>query len=158
MDVKTVPALTKQQAYERIREHFSDPDAKLGQRDGGKGCFYRLDDEDVSDRACAKGRCAVGALIPDDVYSEIFDLYTNDTGISALIWDKRDDGTEEFDNPYGVDEGEYLFPEFAPWRDEAFTRFLTDVQHAHDTADNRLHFLTRLDEVARLAGLEVQAA
>lgn len=50
-----------QEAYENIREHFSQPDAVLGK--SNSGCFYRGDGDPQSPI-----RCAFGVLIRDDLY------------------------------------------------------------------------------------------
>lgn len=56
--------LTNQEAYEQIRSFFSKPDAKYGHA-GIDGCVYRGPNN---------VRCAVGCIIPDELYDESFEI------------------------------------------------------------------------------------
>ena len=58
--------MDNQEAYDRIVEYFTRPDAKLGLSDAGK-CVYRGQDGQ---------RCAAGCLIPDEAYDPSFEYKT----------------------------------------------------------------------------------
>lgn len=55
--IKRPEVLTRQQAYDRMREYFARPDAQQAADDGN--CAYRAEDG---------SKCAIGCLIPDDLY------------------------------------------------------------------------------------------
>lgn len=121
--------MTTQEAYEAIHAYFSAPDARLAKLDPTKGaydldrqapnCVYRTPD----------GRgCAVGCLIPDDLYHPAFE----GQGLNKLV-----------DDHEGINS---LF--FAV--DHAF---LLEAQTHHDSATNPTDFLSRLDLTAENHGL-----
>lgn len=88
--------LTAQEALDMVTTHLLRQGAKAISEHGK--CSYRTSDGK---------KCAVGALIPDEMYDPAFD--TNDTGVRAL---------RLFGKPLFADE---LFP------------LLMNLQHLHDT-------------------------
>jgi hypothetical protein len=54
--------MTEQQAYDRIREHFTRPDAQLSK--DGSVCYYRSPDGQ---------KCPAGVLIPDSYYEPLME-------------------------------------------------------------------------------------
>lgn len=101
--------LTKQQAYEHIRHYFTRPGARLSR--GLDRCYYRHPDD---------GRaCAVGCLIPDELYNPDME------GRSAHSVLTRDLG----------------------WDDDLAV-FLGAAQRKHDSANDVADFLLRLDALA----------
>jgi hypothetical protein len=121
---------TRQQAYEAIREYFSAPDAQLSQTTSG-GCFYRHPED---------GRaCAVGCLIPDDVFNPDWDEVGGTvTEIVETIWADTPDSQ-------------------ARAHGERIIGFLGTVQSLHDNSSSVETFLLRLDEYAAARGLVVNA-
>ena len=60
--------MTKQEAFDKVWEYFIVEEGKPGFRehilDKGPGCQYRTKDG---------GRCAIGVLIPDNIYEHYFE-------------------------------------------------------------------------------------
>jgi hypothetical protein len=101
--------MTTQEAYEQIKAFFSLPGAQLSQ-DTSHLCYYRHPDN-------PRIRCAVGCLIPDDLYKR------EKEGVSAS----------------GVMEKFEL-----PLLDDVNPEFLDEVQRMHDEANTGGEFLASL--------------
>lgn len=113
--------MTTQEAYEAIRTYFETEAIGLA-KDGNGACQYRTDDGQ---------KCAVGCLIPDEVYS------------TEMEWKNV---TALFDS----------MPYVAGYFHGVDRRFLADAQVMHDSiANDRAAFVRGLDFVARAHGLEV---
>lgn len=121
--------MTTQEAYERIRAHFSREGAVLGKgvlADGSQfedgptmACVYRANGDPKSEV-----RCAFGVLIPDEMYS----VDMEDT-ISGYILGK--------------------WKELAKHLEEVSPLFISNAQSLHDhAADDARHFVTLLDRLA----------
>lgn len=118
--------MTKQEAYEKIRKHFSKPDAVYGYSADAGRCFYRVDQKPYS-----KYRCAVGCLIPDKKYDPRFD---DDDWIVGDIAETL--GWVE----------NYIYDE------ERLVGFLDTVQSIHDNAAGTspiAAFIQKLDRLAK---------
>lgn len=104
---------TPQTAYEAIREFFTRPGAELAADKHGN-CYYRHPED-------SSRRCAVGCLIPDDLYDPTWE------GVSAAVLFQQLGG-----------------PDFATFEAQAF---LDRAQIAHDGAETVEDFLVRLDQL-----------
>jgi len=131
--------LKTQAAYEAIRQYFSRPGAELAQADerdpesGAKICYYRKP---------GNGSCAVGCLIPDELY----DPEMEGTSVYPLLIDtssRLPSGKRKFNR------------ELAKLFDGVAVNFLCSAQNAHDGAVDVPNFIDRLDEAARAHGLKV---
>ena len=121
--------MTKQEAYDQIKAYFSRPNAVLARveeidEEGNLftgECFY-MDDNG--------NKCAVGCLIPEDLY----DMNMENKSVDSLI--DEDYGLEEFFGKENLDSS--LF------------RFLSDAQNLHDhkSTKNVSHFLEKLEVLA----------
>lgn len=127
-----------QAAYERIRAYFTRPGAELaiGEPDefGNPRCFYRKP---------GNGSCAVGCLIPDELYDEGIE----GASVYALVTNNGRRNNKGRPN---------YRPEIAELLDGVDVPFLCSAQNAHDGAGDVPNFLERLDEVALRYGLEVK--
>lgn len=120
--------LTPQQAYEKMREYFSQPGAKLASIRRPNNimatyCSYHMLDEDEVVR-----QCAVGCLFEPEVAQEL--EFAGGTAFSLF------------------EEGVVAGP-------DELREFLSAAQTAHDGADTVEGFLKRLDERAAEYGIEV---
>lgn len=122
--------MTTQEAYEGIREFFTRPGAVLAQSEGPVSCFYRGDSNPSS-----PVRCAVGCLIPDELYDPSFE----NTTASALLG-------------VGWERGVRPLIEYF---EDVDKHFLDEAQSAHDVAGTVEGFLLELDRVALSHGLTV---
>lgn len=132
--------------YDQIRAYFSRPEAVLSKIAGETGltftCRYRLDPSNPESAACA-----VGCLIPNDLYDEELDELEDGTGISDVIaaceWSE-------------VCEAVY---DFLNLSDERTQDFLMSAQDAHDHRDTKTpaQFVATLDVIAERYGLQVAA-
>lgn len=114
---------TPQEAYETMRDYFSQPDAVLAYSDDQGQCMYRT----------PEGRkCAVGCLIPDELYVHTFDIPTCNDSSSVL-------------HSIG-------------WKDDVLVSFCAAAQQEHDSAQSVDDFLMRLDQCANEYELDVVAA
>jgi hypothetical protein len=120
--------MTVDEIYNQIKEYFSRPDAVFGMKDRGRdgNCVYRLDNDPSS-----PVRCAVGCLIPDDLYNSDWER----GGVNALINQRPD-----FAAAIGVTQ------------DSEAHKFLVVVQPLHDgfardEASTVKDFLNRLEKV-----------
>ena len=120
-----------------MREYFSQPDAVLAKLDDSGGCMYRVPGD---------GACAVGCLIPDEIYD--------------LFWAAEDDENYIFEahnylEERGVDDIMTETPIFELFENVEIS-FLEDAQELHDTvARNAEHFVSMLDELARQNNLVI---
>lgn len=126
--------MTTQEAYETMRAYFSRPGATYAYDDGAAMCQYRTRSGD---------KCAVGCLIPDELYERRFEDYVAAVGLMSLI---------------EAEENHALFAIFA----DIDLDFLVAAQDAHDknaTRDNAniSLFLAELDLVAEYHKLKVPA-
>jgi hypothetical protein len=118
--------LTTQDAYEQMRKWFSDPRHEAGWDPDHKRCVYRGDEGAKSQK-----RCAVGCIMPDDLYDA--DL---DAGFGVRISEMRDytDALQSFFDGIDID-------------------FLIEAQDAHDAMAetymwDRVKFIDQLDLIA----------
>lgn len=75
--------MTAQEAYEKIRAHFTKPDAVFSWDESKNNCVYRKDGDPAS-----PVRCAVGVLIPDKFY----DVELEENSIDMLLDNLRHGG------------------------------------------------------------------
>jgi len=113
--------MNTQQVYEKIRAHFTHPGEELA-TETGRGCVYRGDYD-----AHSPVRCAVGVLIPDEVYEPEMEVDT-----------ARDGGVRKVLEQQGID-----------------IKFAHKCQLAHDNSTSVEHFIERLDDLAREELLDV---
>jgi len=106
--------MTTQEAYDQIQAFFSATGASLSM-DANSQCYYRHPDNSAV-------RCAVGCLIPDNLYDQSFE----GDAVGAIIADS--------------DPIAQLFG--------GIVAFLGDVQIAHDESKDVVAFLDRLESVA----------
>lgn len=116
--------MTTQEAYEAIREYFSRPDAVLA-RDEYGDCLYRTPEGN---------KCAVGCLIPDEVYTPDME----GVGIDSLL-----------------DCGERPVRPLCQTLAGVDRHFLSAAQESHDGAEDVESFLADLDWLAQRYGLDV---
>lgn len=57
--------LTPQEAYDQIKDHFSQPGAKLSKNKSTGNCYYRS--------PIVGNKCVVGCLIPDEHYTPLME-------------------------------------------------------------------------------------
>jgi hypothetical protein len=116
--------VTTQEAYEQIRAWFSRGDATLAFDAGYDKCFYRLH-SDVDSPV----RCAVGCLIPDELYDEQLD-----------------------DNNMHVGTAIAYSPEISELLSDVSADFLSRAQRAHDetakAGGTPAQFVSWLDDIA----------
>jgi hypothetical protein len=110
--------MTTQEAYESIRAYFTRPGAQLAKKENGF-CSYRLD------TSSGVAKCAVGCLIPDDLYN----YKMEDVRVGVLI---------------------RQFPELNPIFEGVSIAFLENAQWAHDATETEdvEEFIEELDRVA----------
>ena len=110
---------TDNEVIKAVKEYFSKPGAQLSKGENGFGfnCFYRLNED-----PCNSVRCAVGVLIPDDVYTPDWE------GLPA---------NEIYDD---LCDANVLGPNVHPM-------LLNELQAAHDDATDVADFLDRLNRV-----------
>lgn len=136
-----------QEAYEIIRNHFSQPDARYGWNEQNKECVYRTPD--------GANRCAFGVLLPDGLY----DPCLEGTSVGSLLnaplygWECLvEDGTKP--RYYDIEKLREHF-----W--DCNIKFLEQAQIAHDEcAEGHLplsSFIERLDRLAVRFDLTVPA-
>lgn len=141
--------LTTQQAYEKVRAHFTAPGAMLGRSDvPGKSCAYR------TERNGQTVKCAVGCLIPDEHYDPIMD-----TGKFVMI-EHEPEGWEDYaDAGWTATQIDTTFDDLhaagvlGVAENIGLADLLSNVQSAHDSADSVEEFIDQLDSIARHAGL-----
>ena len=109
--------MTTQEAHEQIKAFFSAPGASLSV-DADSQCYYRHPDNSAV-------RCAVGCLIPDDLYDQSFE----GDAVSAIIA-----ASEPIAQLFG-----------------GISNFLSDVQIAHDESEDVAAFLDRLEGMVEAA-------
>ncbi len=83
VEVKVPRAVSQEQIFKALHDHFSQPDASLGLSDGGS-CVFR-GDGNGSDRT----RCAFGVFIPDAVYDRVRNTYGNPEAWGVESWIDR---------------------------------------------------------------------
>jgi len=91
--------MTVDEIYNQIKDHFSKPGAVLAKSapDHGGVCYYRMDKDPES-----AARCAVGCLIPDDMYdpnwegNSVYDLFTEFNNFGPILNIKKDDKSFNF--------------------------------------------------------------
>lgn len=130
---------TREEAYRKIVQHFSQPGARLGKSVDGIGCAYR---QEVQGEVV---KCAVGCLIPDEAY----DADTMDKG--SYTWDNLDD------DHYGYSEGDTDIKNLdhagvLTVRDHDTLHYLIDMQQAHDASDTVEEFLKKAERIDRGQG------
>lgn len=133
-----------QHAYEQMREYFSHPNAKLAKTKSGT-CLYRTDD----------GRkCALGCLIPDDLYDPAFE----GEGSWTLLGEHD---TLHSQNTIDPETGEDIgipLDKLHEYFSKVDADFIKLAQSLHDdSAHNAEHFVELLDNLAREAELVVPA-
>lgn len=145
--------MNTQEAYEHIREYFSRPDAVLAKEGEGAGlrCFYRMPDG-------TGNACAVGCLIPDDLYNladaALRELDGEDSlypGIENRSFDQLVEACAELKHKSGALADLY---ELLNNNNQKET-FLSCAQSLHDDADDPITFVDGLDYLARQYGLTV---
>lgn len=114
--------MTTQEAYEQIKEFFSQPDAVRGFDENGMGCVYRAGEDRLSPI-----RCAFGCLIPDEMYHPDIEGLGAD---EAFRWLQRE----------GIPIDTIM--------DDVDLGFICAAQVAHDKSETITEFLERLDEIA----------
>lgn len=123
--------MTTQEAYEKIREHFSKPGAQRAYESKAtsdlSGCVYRGLDENGNRDPHSPIRCAFGVLIPDDRYDP------------------------EMERKYcGEVIRSYLDDLFPGDQHGSQAKFLSAAQGEHDdTSKDFETFIERLDTLAR---------
>lgn len=132
METYTPPA-NAQEAYERIRAYFSEPGAVLAKSEYGS-CYYRAED--------GIAKCAVGCLIPDELYDKIINEDDGETlgeAIEGNALSELVDFTLLKPIVNGDDEvGQNKL------------HFLEDAQRLHDrVAASAADFVVKLDALAR---------
>jgi hypothetical protein len=126
--------MTTQEAYEAIRMYFSQPGAKLAKNSSFNGtysqCFYRMPILANGREEVGMLKCAVGCLIPDELYEPDME---NIPACEVTIWNR--DMKEVFE---GVD-----------------IDFLAAAQSAHDiaTTQDTVTFIKQLDTLAEVYDL-----
>lgn len=135
-----------QEAYERIREFFSRPDAQLAKRgDGGMpACFYRGDSNPASPL-----RCAVGCLIPDELY-----VPELDEGLGVV--EIRDAAVTDGDEAARA-LAEFFEAGTSGAEADDLWAFLAEAQNAHDSSGDTEEFVKMLNSIAKSHNLEVKA-
>lgn len=120
--------MTIQQAYEKIRTHFSQPGAQYGYNEESGECQYRSPENHP---------CAVGVLIPDELYEQIGPWDIEGKGVRDLA---------KLDELRDLVNGDTPMGQFK-------LEFLTSVQRLHDNCAIEHHpmeeFIRRLDQRAR---------
>lgn len=116
--------MTNQQAYQRVRFWFSRPNARYGMG-MDEGCVYR-----AHTNANSLIKCAVGCLIPNNIYANIQTLHPDIEFLSL-----------------------YDMSNLVPDLQEVDLEFLKKLQSMHDSCarQNRpmSFFIRRLDALAR---------
>lgn len=122
-----VPEPTIQEAYDRIREWFSRPGAERSLADGV--CRYR-----ATGKNGEVLKCAMGVLIPDEVYDPAWEFSLEDPGL----------------------DGGQIARKMG-WRKRGLIDFVEYAQRAHDHSGygGVMEFLGRLDNLAQRYGLKV---
>jgi hypothetical protein len=88
--------MTIDEMYNQIKDHFSKPGSVLS-KNANLACYYRLDKDPAS-----SVRCAVGCLIPDDLYNpnwegnSFYDLFTEFDDFGPILNIKKDDKAYDF--------------------------------------------------------------
>lgn len=121
------PTLTIDDAYSGIRSFFSQPGAVIAKNRNGR-CMYRTPEG---------GKCAVGCLIPDELYESRFDHSPDREHIGM---DLHEIVSEVWPGSVG---------------DEQLVSFLEQAQNRHDNSPSAGSFLPLLDSLAHEFGLEV---
>ena len=136
--------MTAQEAYDRIRAYFSQPGAQLAKtpNTNGRTCWYRINAVSYSTG------CAVGCLIPDELYDPHLDDLDDGTSIGDVVMaaNEGDEVCEKIVNYLGIHEDDDLF------------NFLQDAQLAHDCSSTIETFFKSLDKYAQDAGLTVASS
>ena len=135
--------MTAQEAYDQIRAYFSREDAKLAKTNTpGRTCWYRIGKE-----ASGPG-CAVGCLIPDELYDPHLDNLNDGSGLADVLQnaEEGDEVCEKVVEFLGIRESDDLFD------------FLQSAQFAHDGALTVEAFFESLDRHATEAGLKVASS
>jgi len=131
--------VTTQEAYEKMRAWFSRPEAVLAREEWTdeegfthiERCFYR-----EGHAAESEVRCAIGCLIPDELYDHGFE----GTAAHALVHSS-------------------MFPELAEFFGTVSADFLSAAQAEHDDDRNETpdDFVRALDKLTEQYGLELVA-
>ena len=132
--------MTTQEAYEAIRDYFSQPGRERAIDPESDDCVYKG----------PKGqKCAVGCLIPDNLYSPEFEGNTLGT-LLVLLRDWKDSDAQAAEVYALLND------------DESKVSFLTEAQRLHDgqgasdmeeVEEFGPWFVTRLDSLAERHGL-----
>lgn len=127
--------MTTQEAYDKIRAHFSQPNAVFGYDHSEMVCVYRGRYENTN-----PVRCAFGVLIDDEDYYEAME----GNSVTTLL----------------IGDGEDISPYLAPGKyADLDLGFLERVQETHDhcatTKRSVTAFLGELDQLAKLHDLTV---
>jgi len=138
--------MNRQEIYEAQREYFSRPGAVLaktlathGDHLSSQSCRYRLDPEDPTSPGCA-----VGCLIPNELYDEAMDNLGDGTSVDELLITYPSLFHNHILEGLRGDE----FEEALEW--------LRATQKLHDVgAVNAKNFVAHLDKRAREIGLIV---
>lgn len=130
--------ITMQEAYEEIRTYFSQPDATIARTVGGS-CVYR---------APGGAKCAFGAIIPDDLYTDEFE----GCGVGQFTDFAR---MQEQGESKGWIAAYTKAVKIAGLVSDVSKEFLRDAQYDHDNAKTVSEFLAALDETAKKYGLRV---
>lgn len=113
--------MTKQEAFDRVWEHFIVDGQPLS-RVGGR-CYYR---------SPFGAKCAIGLLIPDELYRDEFD---SGGGMSATTLLQR--------------------PEFQEFQPLLTGGFCERLQAAHDCSDSRIGMEERMRRIAEEHSLSI---
>ena len=134
--------MNRQEIYEAQREYFSREGAVLAKMPftgGGESCQYRIDPDDPT-----SGGCAVGCLIPNELYEAEMDSLEDGTSVDELYSAYPSLFNDQILE--GVESEEWM---------EAF-EWLRETQRLHDCAAlNPVDFVRLLDEAARIRAMSV---
>lgn len=117
--------MNEKTAYLAIRAHFKQPGAERSTDYDGT-CLYRSYNYDDTGAVCRVDKCAMGVLVPDDIYEASENI----------------EGTCASDIVNSFPAVKALF------HPDVRLDVLDEFQAAHDTAVNVKNLLTRLDETA----------
>ena len=130
--------MNAQEAYNKMRHWFTLPGAVLGQTDDGF-CAYRGTNEHGDYDKLSNVRCAVGCLIPNDLYSPYMDSGEQGDGMQAgQLLDYYPDVRKLFD-------------------DDLAMEFVQKAQTRHDDSSTVDQFIEKLDRLADDYGLMTHA-
>lgn len=132
--------LNNQSYFDKVVNHFGMVEAQLAREPDSNKCYYR----DPEDRDNIYFRCAIGCVMPDEIYRPEMEEKPVDTLLINVSMRDND----------GILISYKSFPELVEFFEDCDLQFLLEMQRLHDKSQVKQDFFVKMYILAKMFGID----